>query len=98
MNAKISKYSTFITVSVSNSILLSHFELGPTEMRKLSRTDKASADRKVQEGGCSVQQALVGMSLWEMKLLLTAEEFFKSNRSLLDGDDAIVVLLKKRIS
>ena len=27
-----------------------------------------------------------------------AEEFFKSNRSLLDGDDAIVVLLKKRIS
>ena len=98
MKAQISNDSTCITVSVSNSLLLSHFELGPTEMRKLSRTDKASADRKVQEGGCSAQQALVGMSLWEMKLLLTAEEFFKSKRALLDGDDAILVLLKKRIS
>ena len=86
-----------ITVSVANSLMQPYFELGPTDMRKLSRVNKAEADRLVHTGGLSVKQVLTGLATWEMKMTMTSDEFFDIIPfPILDGEDAILELLQKR--
>ena len=86
-----------ITVSIANSLLQSYFELGPTDMRKLSRMNKVEADRMVLTGGVSVKQVLTGLAKWEMKMTMTSDEFFDIIPfPMLDGEDAILELVQKR--
>ena len=83
-----------ITCSVANTILQPHFALKPSEMRKLSRQDRAKSQSYVDEGGRRARAHLTVLSSWQMRLVQSAEEFFGSEDTpALDGDTPILKLV-----
>jgi RecQ mediated genome instability protein len=85
-----------ITTTVANALSQPYFCVGPTEMRKLSKLNRADADAKAREGGFAVQKELMELAQWEMKLNMTGDEFFSIVPfPRMDGDDAILELLRK---
>jgi len=63
-----SSSSPCISIRVSSEILEPHFSLPPSDMRALSKKDKASANGLVREGGKSVQQDLQKRWLYEVSV------------------------------
>lgn len=67
-------------------------------MRKLSRVDKANCEVQVREGGKAVQQRLKEFGWYELTLLRSPEEFFRSEdpKPALDGDKPVLYLISRR--
>jgi hypothetical protein len=86
--------SQLLTVIVTDSILRPHFQLGPGEMRQLSREDRIASQKLVDEGGASVIAELSTLRSWEVCLNVPAEEFFCKPILELDQSQAILRLLK----
>jgi hypothetical protein len=69
-----------------------------SEMRKLSRQDKAKADALVRDGGASLNQVLHQLAWYDVKLLLPVGDVFGEapTNIPLDGDKPILCLVNKR--
>ena len=70
-----------------------------SEMRKLSRVDKANCEVQVREGGKAVQQRLKEFGWYELTLLRSPDEFFRpvgGPTPALDGDQPILYLISRR--
>lgn len=68
------------------------------EMRKLNRQDKATSDVLVRDGGKAVYQCLHQLGSYELTLLRSPDEFFRSEdpKPPVDGDKPVLYLLSRR--
>jgi hypothetical protein len=67
-------------------------------MRELSKQDKKKSSVLVREGGNAVQQHMYQLGSYELTLLRSPDEFFRSEdpRPPWDGDKPVLCLLSRR--
>ena len=65
-----------IAMRVASSVLEPYFDMSAAEIRKLSREDKERANRIVNQCSSTFVHDFSSLQQFQMKLLLTADEFF----------------------
>lgn len=65
------------------------------EMRTTKREDKAKSKTLVEEGGRHVRAELVAFRPWQMMLLHPSTKFFGMEAPQLNGDEPILLIMKR---
>jgi hypothetical protein len=84
-----SSTSKLLACKIDPVIVESHFPVSATEMRSLSRTDKAACDRLTTQGGESLKVVLCSCRIWIAKLLPSADELFAADNMSKNVNDRL---------
>ena len=85
-----------ITCKLTNNVLKSYFDTKASDMRKLTKEDKAKANKIANECGSRALTELRNLSTCHLRLNYSRDDFFEGSKERrLDGSDAILELYER---